>query len=114
MRWTSLLCMIVAIVLVPASPIAQKVTATSSAAPVPPVANACLRPDAGSVVRNPVALFSSNGVLNVRFSYQHRIDSSGRELFNRESCSGKQLSGSCSRSSNDAASGAMAVPSGSI
>jgi hypothetical protein len=34
-----------------------------------------------SVVQNPVALFSSDGVLNVRFSYQHRIDSSGRELF---------------------------------
>ena len=30
---------------------------------------------------DPAALFSSDGVLNVSFSYQHRIDSSGRELF---------------------------------
>ena len=48
---------------------------------MPPVANPCPRPEAGSVVQNPVTLFSSDGVLNVRFSYQHLIDSSGRELF---------------------------------
>ena len=86
MRWTSLPCTIVAasiLVVVPARPNAQTVTATSSAVPVPPVANPCPRPDAGSVVRNPAALFSSDGVLNVRFSYQHRFDSSipARELF---------------------------------
>ena len=85
MRWTSLLCTFAAtaliLVSVPARPNAQTVTATSSAAPVPLVANPCPRPDAGSVVQNPAALFSSDGVLNVRFSYQHRIDSSGRELF---------------------------------
>ena len=54
---------------------------TSVPQPVSPVANPCQRPSAGSVVRNPPALFSSNGVLAVRFSYQHVIDSAGRELF---------------------------------
>lgn len=60
-----------------------QVTPTTSSAPqpVPPVANPCPRAAAGSVVHNPPALYSSNGVLNVRFSYQHRIDSIGRELF---------------------------------
>lgn len=85
MRWTTLLCTIAAsasiLVAVPASSNAQELKAASSAAPVPPVANPCPRPDAGSVVHNPAALFSSDGVLNVSFSYQHRIDSSGRELF---------------------------------
>ena len=33
------------------------------------------------MVSNPPSLFSSNGVLAVRFSYQHIFDSAGRELF---------------------------------
>jgi hypothetical protein len=37
---------------------------------VAPVANACQRFAAGSVVQQPPALFSQNGVLNVMFSYQ--------------------------------------------
>jgi FtsP/CotA-like multicopper oxidase with cupredoxin domain len=49
--------------------------------PVAPVANPCPRPAAGSVVRNPPSLFSSNGVLRVNFSYQTRIDADGRTLF---------------------------------
>ena len=49
--------------------------------PVPPVANACPRLAAGSVVHNPPALFSQNGVLNVQFSYQTVTDSVGRQLF---------------------------------
>jgi len=50
-------------------------TGSSAPAPVPPVADPCPRSfAAGDVVQNPPALFSSNGVLNVRFSYQHRID----------------------------------------
>src|SRR5436305_1859711 len=50
-------------------------TGSSAPAPVPPVADPCPRSfAAGGVVQNPPALFSSNGVLNVRFSYQHRID----------------------------------------
>jgi FtsP/CotA-like multicopper oxidase with cupredoxin domain len=48
--------------------------------PVPPVANPCPRYAAGSVVQNPPALFSSNGVLEVKFSYQQRFDTNGREL----------------------------------
>jgi len=49
-------------------------------APVPPVADPCPRSfAAGDVVQNPPALFSSNGVLSVRFSYQHRIDASNPE-----------------------------------
>jgi hypothetical protein len=38
--------------------------------PVPPVANLCSRPVAGSVVQNPPALFSHAGILTVNFSYQ--------------------------------------------
>jgi hypothetical protein len=48
---------------------------------VPPLPNPCPRPVAGSVVMNPPSLFSSNGVLAVRFSYQHTFDTAGRELF---------------------------------
>ena len=58
-------------------------TGDSAPAPVPPVADPCPRSfAAGDVVQNPPALFSSNGVLNVRFSYQHRIDANdpGREI----------------------------------
>jgi FtsP/CotA-like multicopper oxidase with cupredoxin domain len=48
---------------------------------VKPVANACQRFAAGSVVQQPPALFSSKGVLNVEFSYQTTTDSFGRQLF---------------------------------
>lgn len=48
---------------------------------VPPVRNACSRPAAGSGVQNAPALFSSNGVLRVDFSYQTTTDSDGRTLF---------------------------------
>jgi FtsP/CotA-like multicopper oxidase with cupredoxin domain len=56
---------------------AQAVTPT----PVKPVANPCPRLKAGSVVHQPPALFSQNGVLNVRFSYQTVTDFAGRQLF---------------------------------
>ena len=49
--------------------------------PVAPVSNPCPRLAAGSVVHNPPALFSQNGVLNVRFSYQTVTDFAGRQLF---------------------------------
>ena len=49
--------------------------------PVAPVANACQRFAAGSAVQQPSALFSQNGVLNVRFSYQTTPDQYGRQLF---------------------------------
>src|SRR5216684_7670097 len=62
-------------------PSAQMSTTTTNVlAPVPPVANPCRRFNAGSVAHNPPALFSSNGFLRVRFSYQHRIDHNGMEL----------------------------------
>src|SRR5215469_4166798 len=56
-------------------------TNTPSTSGVPPVSNPCApRFAAGSVIQNPPALFSSNGALNVRFSYQQTTDSVGRLL----------------------------------
>jgi FtsP/CotA-like multicopper oxidase with cupredoxin domain len=60
-----------------------QVTATAStpAAAVQPVPNPCTpRFTAGGVVHQPPAVFSANGVLNVRFSYQQTTDSVGRLL----------------------------------
>jgi FtsP/CotA-like multicopper oxidase with cupredoxin domain len=58
---------------------AQTATPAASPAPVPPVPNPCTpRFAAGSVVQQPVSLFSQNGVLSVRFSYQQTTDSVGR------------------------------------
>ena len=54
--------------------------AQASPTPVAPVPNPCTRFQAGSVVHQPPSLFSSNGVLNVRFSYQQTTDSQGRLL----------------------------------
>jgi FtsP/CotA-like multicopper oxidase with cupredoxin domain len=48
---------------------------------VAPVSNPCQRPAPGSVIHQPPALFSQNGVLNVQFSYQSTTDSVGRQLF---------------------------------
>jgi FtsP/CotA-like multicopper oxidase with cupredoxin domain len=64
------------------SAFAQTTAATgSSPTPIAPVPNPCTpRFTAGSVVHQPPALFSSNGVLNVRFSYQQTTDSNGRLL----------------------------------
>jgi len=48
-----------------------------SPTPVLPVPNPCTpRFSAGSTIAQPPALFSQNGVLNVRFSYQQTTDSS--------------------------------------
>ncbi|HLJ87559.1 MAG TPA: multicopper oxidase domain-containing protein [Candidatus Angelobacter sp.] len=55
--------------------------ASTTATVVSSVANPCPRPAAGSVVHNPTSLFSSNGVLNVNFSYQTRTDADGRTLY---------------------------------
>jgi FtsP/CotA-like multicopper oxidase with cupredoxin domain len=65
------------------SAFAQTTTTTTStaSAPVPMVPNPCPRFTAGSVVHQPPALFSQNGVLNVRFSYQTVTDSVGRQLY---------------------------------
>ena len=59
---------------------AQALSNAQTATPVAPVANPCQRFKAGGVVQNPPALFSSNGVLSVRFSYQQTTDSAGRLL----------------------------------
>jgi FtsP/CotA-like multicopper oxidase with cupredoxin domain len=48
---------------------------------VAPVPNPCPRFAAGGAVQNPAALFSSNGILSVNFSYQTRVDAYGRTLF---------------------------------
>jgi FtsP/CotA-like multicopper oxidase with cupredoxin domain len=53
----------------------------AAAHPVPPVANPCPRLAARSVVENPPALFSHDGVLNANFSYQTTTDEAGRTLF---------------------------------
>ncbi|MGD0119717.1 MAG: multicopper oxidase domain-containing protein [Candidatus Binatus sp.] len=54
---------------------------SSSPSAIAPVANACPREAAGSVVQNPPDLFSRNGVLTVTFSYQTTTDADGRNLF---------------------------------
>jgi FtsP/CotA-like multicopper oxidase with cupredoxin domain len=80
-NWTMLSCLVV-LALVPACAVAQTPAAPGgSPTPVPPVANPCPRFTAGSVVQNPPALFSSNGVLNVQFSYQTKVDGIGRQVF---------------------------------
>jgi FtsP/CotA-like multicopper oxidase with cupredoxin domain len=64
----------------PSSSLGSAAGVTSSNA-VAPVANPCTRFAAGSIVQNPPPLFSQNGVLNVRFSYQTTTDAAGRQLF---------------------------------
>ena len=61
---------------------AQAIATTSStAAAVQPVPNPCPRFAPGSVIQEPAALFSQNGVLSVQFSYQTATDAAGRTLF---------------------------------
>jgi FtsP/CotA-like multicopper oxidase with cupredoxin domain len=73
---------LIALTLSQASAFAQTTsTAGSSPTPVAPVPNPCPRFTAGSVIHNPPALYSQNGVLNVRFSYQTTTDSVGRQLY---------------------------------
>ena len=65
----------------PLCPLAQTATAASSRpTPVAPVGNPCSRFEAGSVIQQPPALFSSNGVLSVNFTYQQTTDKEGRLL----------------------------------
>lgn len=58
-----------------------KETANTRPEPVQPVAYPCLRYSAGSVVHNPPALYSRDGVLDLRLSYQQTTDEAGRTLF---------------------------------
>jgi FtsP/CotA-like multicopper oxidase with cupredoxin domain len=68
--------------LTPLFAVAQTVTTgLNTAPPVAPVANPCPRAAAGGVIQQPPALFSSNGVLNVRLSYQTTTDKYGRTLY---------------------------------
>jgi hypothetical protein len=55
--------------------------ATLLADPVPAVANPCPRFAPGEVIHQPPALFSHEGVLAVRLSYQTRTDLAKRALF---------------------------------
>jgi FtsP/CotA-like multicopper oxidase with cupredoxin domain len=56
-------------------------TGLNTVPPIPPVANPCPRAAAGGVIQQPPALFSSNGVLNVQFSYQTTTDRYGNPLY---------------------------------
>lgn len=70
---------LIVIALAQVSLVAQ--TATTKPKSVAPVANPCPRFSAGSVIHQPPVLSSSNGVLNVTFSFQSIQDSHGRFLF---------------------------------
>jgi FtsP/CotA-like multicopper oxidase with cupredoxin domain len=82
MKFQSRIVASVGLMLVSAAAVsfAQDAKTDDDHSPVRPVANPCPRFNAGSVVHNPPALFSSDGVLKVRFSYQHRFDDDGTEL----------------------------------
>jgi FtsP/CotA-like multicopper oxidase with cupredoxin domain len=56
-------------------------TASSTPAAVQPVPHPCPRFAPGSVVHQPAALYSQNGVLSVQFSYQTTTDAAGRTLY---------------------------------
>ena len=64
-----------------AVPIGELPPATPLLEPVPAVANPCPRFNPGEVVRQPPALFSRDGVLAIRLSYQTRTDFANRALF---------------------------------
>jgi FtsP/CotA-like multicopper oxidase with cupredoxin domain len=53
----------------------------STPVPIPPVANPCPRFAPGSIIQQPPALFSQNGVLTVKFSYQTTTDYTNRTLY---------------------------------
>ena len=78
-RWRKLFSVVI-LTLAHACAVFAQTPTSGSPTPVPPVANPCTRFTAGSVVQQPPALFSRNGVLNVRFSYQQTTDSVGRLL----------------------------------
>jgi FtsP/CotA-like multicopper oxidase with cupredoxin domain len=69
------------LVMAPLCAFPKTATATDSdPMPVAPVLDPCPRFNAGSAVQQPPALYSSDGVLNVRFTYQQATDSVGRLL----------------------------------
>jgi len=77
--WSSL-CGLAILAFLPVCAFAQT-TSASGPRPVALLPNPCApRFAAGGVIHNPPALYSANGVLNVRFSYQQTTDSVGRLL----------------------------------
>jgi FtsP/CotA-like multicopper oxidase with cupredoxin domain len=74
---------VVIFAMAPLGAFAQATASSSGGTPatVSPVANPCPRFAAGSVVHQPAALFSQNGVLSVQFSYQTTTDFANRTLF---------------------------------
>jgi hypothetical protein len=70
--------MALALFVVPVCAVAQTTFTPPAVASVP---NPCPRFTAGSTVANPVALYSSHGILAVNFSYQSRMDDAGRTLY---------------------------------
>jgi FtsP/CotA-like multicopper oxidase with cupredoxin domain len=74
---------VVLFAMAPSSAFAQSISSSARSTPlsVPPVANPCPRSAPGSVIHQPPALFSENGVLSVRFSYQTTTDSASRTLY---------------------------------
>jgi FtsP/CotA-like multicopper oxidase with cupredoxin domain len=75
-------CAIVVLAAMPVVTFSQSAPSASSSGlqPIAPVLNACPRLAPGSVIHQPAALFSQNGVLNVQFSYQTTKDFAGRTL----------------------------------
>ena len=67
--------------LFPTGAFARTNTSQAKPSPVPPVANPCSRLAPGSVIHQPPALFSRDGVLSVQFSYQTATDFAGRTLY---------------------------------
>jgi FtsP/CotA-like multicopper oxidase with cupredoxin domain len=81
-HWRTLFAVAI-IAMAPLGAFAQVTASSGSSTPaaVAPVANPCPRFAAGSVVHQPAALFSQNGVLSVQFSYQTTTDFANRTLF---------------------------------
>jgi FtsP/CotA-like multicopper oxidase with cupredoxin domain len=72
----------VLLTLVQATVFAQTtITPEGTLAAVEPVANPCSRFAAGSVIQQPPALYSRDGVLSVQFSYQTTTDFANRTLY---------------------------------
>jgi FtsP/CotA-like multicopper oxidase with cupredoxin domain len=67
--------------LLPLAWVSAQATHRTQTAEVPPGSNPCPRAAAGGLIQQPPALFSSHGVLNVRFSCQTATDPYGRTLY---------------------------------
>src|SRR5579862_5211373 len=80
-RWMGCLALLVCLSVIAGAPAVAWAQGTStSAAPVKAV-DACPRPPVGSPVTNPPELRSSNGLLNVEFSFRTSVDVYGLTLY---------------------------------